>query len=214
MDHDFWHRRSQQHKIGFHQLEENELLLRHWPGVAQNRPEPVLVPLCGTSLDMRSRADTGHSATGIEISALAIADVYAEWGNTPHQDRLNDQVCYEAANVPIFHADFFKFRARSPYPLFYDRAALIALPPKSRGEYLAHLRSLLTKNARGLVITLEYDQRKMNGQPFAVGPEELAEAAGFRFRLLKRTPVPGPGPKFAQHGITSLHEACWLALAR
>jgi len=214
MDHDFWHRRWQQNKIGFHQPDKNEQLLRHWPSVAQSRLGPVLVPLCGKSLDMRWLAGRGHNVTGIELSALAIADFYSEWGKTPHQDRLNDQICYAAANVQICHADFFEFRARTPYPLFYDRAALIALPPQLRSKYLAHLRSLLTKNARGLVITLEYDQRKMNGPPFAVNPEELAEAAGFRFRLLKRTSIPSPGPKFAQRSIRSLHEACWLAFAR
>lgn len=55
----------------------------------------------------------------------------------------------------------------------YDRASLIALPPDLRQDYVRHLCCLFPEGMRTLLVTLDYDQREMNGPPFAVSDDEV-----------------------------------------
>ena len=56
---------------------------------------------------------------------------------------------------------------------FYDRAALIALPPEMRERYAGHLQAVLPTRSLGLLVTIDYPQAEMAGPPFAVPDEEV-----------------------------------------
>jgi thiopurine S-methyltransferase len=56
---------------------------------------------------------------------------------------------------------------------WYDRAALIALPPAMRARYVDHLLAHLAAGTPGLLITFAYDQQLMEGPPFAVHEAEV-----------------------------------------
>jgi thiopurine S-methyltransferase len=74
----------------------------------------------------------------------------------------------------------------------YDRAALVALPEHMRPRYAAHLTEI-TNRAPQLLISYVYDQRVMDGPPFSVANEEVAQHYGHRYdvRLIASTDVPG-----------------------
>jgi thiopurine S-methyltransferase len=57
----------------------------------------------------------------------------------------------------------------------YDRAAIVALPPEMRQKYAAHLKAILPKGSRYLMVAMEYDQTKMPGPPFAVFEAEVRD---------------------------------------
>ena len=209
MESNFWHERWQRGEIGFHRSDIHWALERHWAAIAQGRSDALLVPLCGKSLDMRWLARAGHEVVGIELSRKAIREFYEEWDQKATQTPAFALNRWQADGVALLEGDFFAYRPETPFELFYDRAALIALPPDMRKAYLDHLRSLLTQNAQGLLVTFEYDQAQMDGPPFSVPAEELYACGSLSFKRLERRDVLAEHPGFAQRGLTALDECVW-----
>lgn len=79
-----------------------------------------------------------------------------------------------AAGLEVFVGDIFALDRADlgEVDAVFDRAALIALPPAMRPGYAAHLRAM-TAEAPQLLVTLEYDQRQLEGPPFAVNAAEV-----------------------------------------
>jgi thiopurine S-methyltransferase len=213
MDKRFWHERWQRREIGFHQSDIHWALKRHWTDICGSSSAQVLVPLSGKSLDMRWLADRGHPVTGIELSGQAIEEFFGEWHRTPQGGTCGGLPRRRADGIELAEGDFFEFRPGQPFDLFYDRAALVALPESLRGPYLAQLRECLSPGASGLLVTFEYDARQMDGPPFPVLPEELSAQEGFRFELLERRDVLLEHQSFAEKGLDSLHECAWRVRA-
>ncbi|MGB5737544.1 MAG: thiopurine S-methyltransferase, partial [Thiohalocapsa sp.] len=90
----------------------------------------------------------------------------------------------------------------------YDRASLIALPPAMRPGYAAHLTTLLAADVQSLLITLDYDQTRMSGPPFAVAASEVKAlfSAAFELAPLAKFDVLAERPRWRQRGLDRLHE--------
>lgn len=207
---DFWHERWNRGEIAFHQSDIHWALKRHWDEMSDGRTGRVLVPLCGKSHDLQWLAQQGHGVVGIELSPQAVSEFYREWGKEPTRTAAGRLNHWQADNVELFEGDFFEFNSGDAFELFYDRAALVALPRQLRPSYLDHLRSLLDDNARGLLVTFEYDQSEMDGPPFAVLEEELMGYPDLKFQLLERRDVLAEHARFSDRGLTALHECAWL----
>lgn len=218
MHKDFWHQRWLRNEIGFHRDSVHPALQEHWPGVSHGEPKPVLVPLCGKSLDMLWLARHGHPVVGVELDRGAVETFFAEAGLAPEIDETGLLPSYSAGGITVFVGDFLEFDQPGRYGLVYDRAALIALPPEMRKPYLAHLAGLLAPGARGLLITLEYSQPCMQGPPFSVMPEELAndqpENGAIHFQCLARSDELATHPRFAAKGLDWLNEAIYALSLR
>jgi thiopurine S-methyltransferase len=208
MDPDFWLERWQRGEIGFHLSRPHPKLVRYWHHAAQGSTAAVLVPLCGKSLDMRWLAAQGHAICGVELSAQALEDFILETGLS--LQKRGD--FYAGEGWDLYCGDWFEFVADQPFSLFYDRAALIALPPRLRERYMAHLFDQLTSTARGFLITLEYNQQQMAGPPFSVSAEELNHHVARRCRVteLSRVDILAHEPGFRERGLTRLEEVVWL----
>lgn len=205
---DFWLERWQRGEIGFHLPRPHPKLLRHWHQAGMASLAPVLVPLCGKSLDMGWLAGRGHDVCGVELSARALEDFIAEAElSLVRQDNV-----YGGAGWNLYCGDWFDFSAGEPFRLFYDRAALIALPQTLRQRYVAHLMDQLASAARGLLITLEYDQTQMDGPPFSVEADEVSRLFAGRARLteLERADIISHEPRFRERGLDRLEEVVWL----
>jgi len=209
MHKDFWHERWQRDEIGFHRDSAHPALDEHWSEVARKNATPVLVPLCGKSLDMLWLARQGHTVVGVELDRGAVETFFAEAGFVPEIDDTGPLPSYSAGGVTVFAGDFFEFDPAAQFGLVYDRAALIALPPEMRPRYLVRLASLLAPGAQGLLITLEYPQACMQGPPFSVMPEELADSRDFDFQCLARSDELAAHPRFAAKGLPWLNEAVY-----
>lgn len=214
MDPGFWHERWQRREIGFHLDSAHWGLSRYWSEVAGDGNLPVLAPLCGKSPDLRWLADLGHPVTGLELSGQAIAEFFDEVGISPDRESIRDATRWSTGPYTLIEGDFFDWRASESFQRFYDRAALVALPPKTRPRYMAHLHGQLAADALGLLITFEYNQSEMKGPPFAVPESELSECPGFEFELLERRDVLSGHPGFAERGLTALHECAWKVAVR
>ena len=175
MDADFWHDMWASGEVGFHQKQINAFLETHWPEFQVAAGCEVLVPLCGKSLDMLWLKSQGHSVLGVELSQKALDEFLAE-NNLQAQEVTHSHYCgYEFDDMRLFCGDFFQLSKADCQKVkaVYDRAALIALPAKMREKYVAHIRSLLPKGSKILLVTMEYEQTLMQGPPFAVMQTEV-----------------------------------------
>lgn len=210
MHEDFWQARWTRNEIGFHQAEVNPYLRRHWPTLGLAPGSRVLVPLCGKTLDLAWLAGEGFAVLGIELAERAVRDFFDEQRLEPQVAREGAFTVYRAGLVEIRCGDFFALTAADVADCrgFYDRAALIALPSAMRERYVAHLSAILPSACRGLLVTLDYDQARMDGPPFAVPDHEVQRllAHDWRLQLLEAPDVLKENWKFLQRGLERLEE--------
>ncbi|MGC1332566.1 thiopurine S-methyltransferase [Pseudomonas sp.] len=211
MQADFWRERWQRNQIGFHQAAVNPYLQRHWPLLAQHAR--VLVPLCGKSLDLAWLAGRGMRVLGVELAPQAVEAFFAEQGLQPEIVRRGDFTCYSAGDLELWCGDFFALNADdvAGCTAFYDRAALIALPPEMRERYVQHLAAILPAGCVGLLVTLDYDQDVLPGPPFSVPDQEVRAlwGAGWQVEEVECRDILDKGGKFVSAGAKRLHERAY-----
>jgi thiopurine S-methyltransferase len=213
VDQDFWQARWARNEIGFHLKEINPFLLRHWPALEVPEVSQVLVPLCGKSLDLAWLAAQGLQVMGVELAEKAVQEFFAEQQLQPQIRQQGAFKVYQAGPVQLWCGDLFALIAEdvAGCTAFYDRAALIALPPEMRQRYVQHLEQILPARCRGLLVTVDYDQAQHAGPPFSVSEAEVAGLYGATWdrQLLSREDVLQQNWKFLQRGISRLDEVVY-----
>jgi thiopurine S-methyltransferase len=207
---EFWLNRWRRSELGWHEEEINRHLARHWPDLGLARHARVLVPLCGKSRDMLWLAGIGHGVIGIDISPLAAEQFFAESQLDPQIDAIGSFQRYRVDEITLLVGDFFDLQSDhlAGVSAVYDRASLIALPPEIRPRYASHLASLLPAAVQSLLITLEYDQSRMKGPPFAVSEQEVRALfeRTFRVEVLSVFDALAESPRFRARGLDVLEE--------
>lgn len=187
MQHDFWHEKWQTNNIGFHQSQPHPLLTQHLKSLNLTQHARIFVPLCGKSLDISWLIEQGYHVIGIDLSPIAIQAVISDLALNFNKTRIGNLTHYQHPQIDLFIGDFFELTAQqlSHIDAVYDRAALIALPESMRSQYTQHLIKI-TDQAPQLLISLEYDQEKMDGPPFAIPQNELLThySATYHIQLL------------------------------
>ena len=156
MEHQFWHEKWETDDLGFHLENYNPVLLRHWHSLDIPAGGPVLVPLCGKSVDMLWLAGQGHDVLGVELSEIAARSFFEENGLDAVREDIGPYTSYKSERVEILCGDFFSLdpaRLRDVVAI-YERASLIALPATQRAKYVDKMKSLLQTGVRSLLITL------------------------------------------------------------
>ncbi|AZR41937.1 thiopurine S-methyltransferase [Marinobacter salarius] len=174
MEHQFWHERWAKKEIGFHEGTVNQYLHDHWPELAGNGTGTVLVPLCGKAHDMWWLHDRGHAVIGVELSDVACKDFFEEGQEKAKVHPGEPFTKFAHDDLQLWCGDFFQLVPEDlkHVRLVYDRAALIALPPHMRQDYVDHLTAVIPDGTRILLITLDYDT-DIKGPPFNVSDEEV-----------------------------------------
>ncbi|MEN5305410.1 MULTISPECIES: thiopurine S-methyltransferase [unclassified Pseudomonas] len=204
----FWQQRWADNQIGFHQAQVNPYLQQYWPQLQLAPGSRVLVPLCGKSLDLAWLAGQGHRVLGVELSRQAVQAFFHEHGLVPQVTQQGAFEVWCSGDVALWCGDFFALRAEdvADCVALYDRAALIALPPEMRANYMRLLSQVLPAGA-GLLVTLDYQQELLAGPPFSVADDEVRRGfAGWQVEALDAREVISESPKFLQAGVTSLVE--------
>ena len=170
----FWQRVWQKNQTGFDQKDFNPLMVELFTEFAGETEGTILVPLCGKSVDMVYLSQT-HDVFGCELSEIACEDFFVDKGLNPRRTKGQYYSRWRNANVTLWAGDFFKLQ-RYDIPkchLAYDRAALVALPPEMREQYVKHLRNMFKDGDRLLLITVEYPEGEIEAPPFYVSEEEV-----------------------------------------
>lgn len=207
MEANFWLERWEKRELGFHQVEINRFLKQYWPTLELARDSIVLVPLCGKSRDMRWLAQRGHHVLGVELSEAAVQEFFEEWEMQPTLDQKGSFTRYTAENVELLVGDFFALTAEDLQEVagVYDRAALVALPPDMRRDYVNFLEEILPEKAQALLITFEYRLGAREGPPFSIdiGAVKSLFESTCAINLLDSQP-------FDLRGVAAIEHACRL----
>jgi thiopurine S-methyltransferase len=172
---EFWLERWRTQQIGFHQPEVNGWLKKCWPDLGVPADAGVFVPLCGKSLDLHWLAARGHAVFGVELAESAVRDFFTEAGLPIRLDREPDLLRFSHDRITIYCGDVMELTVLHlrGVKAVYDRAALIALPPPMRLHYADHVQRIVPDGARMLLLTLEYDQSRIDGPPHSVPEAEV-----------------------------------------
>lgn len=208
MEEGFWHQRWRDGAIGFHLGEANPLLVAHFGALQLAPGSRVFVPLCGKTVDISWLLAQGYRVAGAELSRIAIDALFEALGTEPTIEPVGELLRYSAPGIDIFVGNIFDLSAAAlgSVDAVYDRAALVALPELMRDRYSAHLRAI-TGTAPQLLISFEYDQRKMEGPPFSIDVSEVARQYASAYRLDNIDTVDVPG---GLKGVVSAIERVWL----
>ncbi|MCE2574254.1 thiopurine S-methyltransferase [Komagataeibacter sp. FNDCR2] len=208
MNETFWREKWQRNEIGFHEDQPNPLLTRHLPTLGLPEGARIFLPLCGKSLDIHWLLEQGFEVAGIELSELAVEQLFAELGLTPRISEVGVLRCYEADGLCIFVGNILDLTQAElgSVDAVYDRAALVALPENMRGPYASHLMSI-TNAAPALLVCLEYDQSCRPGPPFSVDDAEVRQYYDDMFHL---TCIEKPKLVGGLKGVCPASEIVWI----
>ena len=179
MEAQFWHERWAEKQIGFHQEKVNKRLQYYWSALELAPEAKVFVPLCGKSIDMLWLHEQGHPVLGVELDATAVEAFFTENQLTYTVLEQEGFVQYHgtgaAEGIQLWVGDFFTLTTEhlSEFTGFYDRASMIAMPPRMRSDYTKQLGRVIKPGVCGLVITITYDQERMKGPPFSIPDEDF-----------------------------------------
>lgn len=204
--HEEWLKRWQEGRIGFHRDTVHPLLERHWAELQVAKGTPVLVPLCGKTLDMRWLKEHQYPVLGVELSEQAIEQFIAEGHGDVTRYRQADFEVVRQGSIELWRGDFFHLHVEqaSEIGAFYDRAALIALPEATRQRYAFHLAQLIPPGGKGLLISLT--RQDEGGPPFHVDAAEVQRLFSPNFSLTHlEDGEPGPD---------GYRESCWALQRR
>lgn len=207
MEISYWQSRWEKDKTGWHMDSVYPALPNVWPNISLPPAATILVPLCGKSLDIAWFLQQGHRVIGVDASPKALGAIMERSTNTFHQDSSHGFTVYRSDNLELWEGDVMKLPAKkiSPIHLIYDKAAIIALPPKMRSAYAHQLITLCNPQTQILIETFEYPQEEMNGPPFSVTRDELEQLFGehFSFALLHEQSKLDELARFRQRGLSS-----------
>lgn len=209
MENEFWLEAWENNHIAFHQPEINPYLKKYWPTLGLNSEDVVFVPLSGKSKDMVWLAERGHRVVGVELSELAVSDFFVENNIQPKIDEVAGFKRYRGGLFTLLVGDFFDLndevlgRPRG----VYDRAALVALPPDKRPLYAQKMGDMIPAESEMFLVSFVYEQKLMDGPPFAVHQAEVEMLYKERFNisLLQNRNILRNSPRFAAFGLEYLH---------
>lgn len=178
--HDFWKDKWEKGTTSWQRDSVDAYLQKYIKLLTGEKPNAsILVTLCGKSLDLPWLCDQGYKVTGVEISELAVKQLFKENG-IPYSiaDKESFKVfsATDHRNLTVYVGDFY---AISPdlagvFDAIWDHNALGAINPEDRTNYTAKLRSLLKADGNILLSAFEYNQAERPTCPFSV-PNSLVK---------------------------------------
>jgi len=210
MDAEFWNSRWEANQIGFHQSDYNSHLQEYWGQLSLPKGSTVFVPLCGKSRDMLWLLSQGMNVVGVELSSLAVSRFFEENQLSPTLVEHPRLKVWKAENLTLIEGDLFDLAPSDlgPVDAVFDRASVIALPPKMREDYAAHMAKLLKPGVQWLLVTMEFDQSKVGGPPFCVDEQEVNSLyqQTYQVQSLYEKDILPESPRYAEKGVTRMVE--------
>ncbi|MFK7849207.1 MAG: thiopurine S-methyltransferase [Rhodothermales bacterium] len=208
MDASFWFGKWERNEIGFHQPAPNPMLVNNFEALSLNKGDRVFIPLCGKTHDIGWLLSKGFRVAGVELSQVAIEQLFTSLSVTPEISKLDTLLHYSAPNIDIFVGDVFALSGEilGPVDAIYDRAALVALPKEMRMQYTPLLTNI-TNTASQLVVIYAYDQDVVPGPPFSITTDELTQhyKTIYDLKLLSSEAAPN-----GMKGLCPATESVWL----
>lgn len=213
MQAEFWLKKWRQPTHGFQQAKVNSRLKKLFPADVPSG-SPIFVPLCGDSIDMVWLMEQGYRVFGVELSEVACERFFPANGIDFEKARDRRFIKYRSQHIEIWQGDYFSLSPEdlSGVQAVYDRAALIALPEKMRRQYARCYARLLHSGCRVLLISMDYDETKMQGPPFSVHEAEVERlfSDAFDIAVISRSSGPDIVGNLTKRGLDTLNETIYL----
>lgn len=204
----FWDKKWQHNEIAFHENETNPMLVKYFNKLSLTIGIRIFIPLCGKTLDIHWFLSNGYRVAGVELSKIAIEQLFTDLKMEPKITKADKLDHYSAMNIDIFAGNILDLSSEQlgSVDAVYDRAALVALPEAMRYQYTTHLITI-TDHAPQLLICYEYDQRLIDGPPFSIGSETVYQhyKSSYDLTLLASENIPG-----GMKGKCAAKENVWL----
>ena len=180
LDLDYWDKRWQDGKTGWHKTEANDMLVMYHGHYKEEGT--VLFPMCGKSVDMKYMHDGGFNVVGVEYSKQPVEEFFSENDIkfVVSKNGAYDTYKSEDGKITIHCGDFFQVKPEIVGKIdgIWDRGALVAMNPSDRSKYSATILNLMDKDTVYLIAGLSYDQKCHGGPPFSVPMETVEELYG------------------------------------
>lgn len=212
-EHDFWLNQWRDGQIGFHEDDVNPWLTEHIDSCNLEAGEKILVPLCGKTKDLAWLASKGFRPFGVELSPIACAAVFDDLNTNYERTPRHGLTLWHGDGVALIQGDFFHrgLTSFAPFDAFWDRAALVALPPTQRQAYVKQCARLLAPGRSALLVTLHYEDSQELGPPYSLTDAEILELYRSLFECTRiATRQKKPPPHLEQGGIRTMSERAWL----
>ncbi|MEC7182312.1 MAG: hypothetical protein VXW15_06340, partial [Bdellovibrionota bacterium] len=98
-----------------------------------------------------------------------------------------------------------------PFDFVYDRASLIALPPKTRAKYYELYKRIMNDRSKALILTIEYESNHFEGPPFSVPEKEIFNSFEnvFNIEILGNEKVKPTSPRFLESGLEEIGQKAY-----
>ncbi len=175
MDLSYWKKRWQEGNIGWHNEKVDNDLQTFVKNERPSLSSPVLIPLCGKTLDIDWLAQQSFDVVGVDVSPLALKAVVARnsgaWSTQTHPKA----VVHSHRRIQLWEADFFDWAqtAQATYCWVWDRAAFVAIDPSLRTHYLQAMAQLLRPDGFMLCKTFAYAQELSTAPPYSVTEAQM-----------------------------------------
>lgn len=218
MDENYWQKKWEENDIKFNQESPNPFLIEYFPKFGLANQATIFVPLCGKSIDMLWLLEQEHEVIGVELSPIAIEAFFNENKLTYKVIQTRGFTIYKGDNITIYCGDFFnltKDQLKSVTGV-YDRAALIALPAKTRKQYAEHSNNILGVGTQILLLTIEYKHKEKIGPPYSVPDTEIQKnySSHYKINLLNTLENDSTPEKLAEHGVKNVTTRIYRMLHR
>ncbi|XP_066531842.1 probable thiopurine S-methyltransferase [Hoplias malabaricus] len=213
-----WEERWNQGRTGFHQSHVHRMLKNNIDKILCGRQQiRFFFPLCGKAVDMKWLADMGHIVVGVEYSEKGIKLFFEEQGLQYQEEpvpTIPGAKVFKSSDgkISIYQCDLYKFSSaiEGQFDGIWDRGSLVAINPCDRPKYATLIKSLMKKDCRYLLDTLEYNPELHQGPPFFVPEEAVKSLYGEACDIELLQAEDGFEERHKAWGIDSLLEKVYL----
>ena len=160
----------------FHEHSYHSLLEKYIYALSKPTANYCFVPLCGKSHDLFLLANHCKHVYGYELSQIAVEQFFNFYKLKYKQKRISAScTLFTSDKISIFCGDIFELDSHylPSCDMVYDRAALVALPYSSRQRYVDLVMSVIPKNGRILLLTMDFKDKLDQLPPLATSPHEI-----------------------------------------
>ncbi|XP_072530999.1 probable thiopurine S-methyltransferase [Salminus brasiliensis] len=213
-----WEDRWNEGRTGFHQPNVHRMLESNIEKLLCGRQQVrFFFPLCGKAVDMKWLADMGHKIVGVEIAEKGIKQFFEEQGLQYKEEPVTDipgAKVFKSSDgkISIYQCDLYKFSSaiEGQFGGIWDRGSLVAINPCDRPKYATLITSLMDKDCRYLLDTLEYNPDLYKGPPFFVSEEDVKQLYGKACDIEHLQSMDSFEERHKAWGIDSLLEKVYL----
>jgi thiopurine S-methyltransferase len=180
----YWISAWKSNKIKFHQKAINQNLISYFDDLNLKNNSKILVPLCGKTSDILWLSQQGFHVTGIEISHIACQDFFQDNKLDFCVTKGKDFSSYQHDNIELLCGNIFDINLKRKFQAIYDRAALVAIHPSLRKDYVNFLIKVSSKNSRILLVVFESEHNPVI-PPFPIAEDEIKQLFHENFTVLQ-----------------------------